>query len=387
MLDEDSKAGSAVTAVEITRFATDRANSVATVIVPLIFFGEHDPEENLNKLWKAAWENLTSGTRSMVTMYTDEILEFVQPLLASSSWKIKQTAALTIADMCKTSGKGVQVHAHKLLPVLVSTLATRSWAGKENVLDAFVQLCISVKDSFGNPETEPSLAEVAKIMVREAKRKNRVYQRHALVSLTSFNDCFADQMDVLENEQAFLTDLCEMDETEAMEDEDNDNAKPLLLMIKANAFKALVSAYRPKTFASQEAQTLGLAEMITNCLRGNVWNVQLAILQSLKTFVEHATSTGLSDSKIMGALLKAAFDSLEDLKYSAIRSAAVDVLEQLVSSGSGTNYKIFVNKLYTHLSLVQGDVKTAFTQGVAKCVQQEPIALIKDRLQKLSTKL
>ena len=70
MLDEDSKAGSAVTAVEITRFATDRANSVATVIVPLIFFGEHDPEEDLNKLWKAAWENLTSGTRSMVTMFS-----------------------------------------------------------------------------------------------------------------------------------------------------------------------------------------------------------------------------------------------------------------------------------------------------------------------------
>ena len=53
VLDEDSKAGSAVTAVEITRFATDRANSVATVIVPLIFFGEHDPEENLNKIMES----------------------------------------------------------------------------------------------------------------------------------------------------------------------------------------------------------------------------------------------------------------------------------------------------------------------------------------------
>ncbi|GAN03092.1 proteasome-associated protein ECM29 homolog [Mucor ambiguus] len=368
--DEDAKAGSAVTAAEITRFATDRANSIATVIVPLIFFGEHDPEEDMNKLWKAAWENLTSGTRSMVTMYADEILEFVQPLLTSSSWKIKQTAALTIADMCKVSGKGVQVHAHKLLPVLVSTLATRSWAGKENVLDAFVQLCISAKDSFGSSETEPSLAEVAKIMVREAKRKNRAYQRHALVSLASFNDCFAEKIDVLDMEQEFLTELCEMDETAAMEDEDNDNAKPLLLMIKANAFKAIVSAYRPQSFSHQESQTSSLAEMITNCLRGNVWNVQLAILQSLKTFVEHATSTGLADDKVMGALMKAAFDSLDDLKYSAIRSAAVDVLEQLVSSGS-----------------VQGNPKTVFTQGVVKCVQQEPIALIKDRLQKLSSRL
>ncbi|CEP12173.1 hypothetical protein [Parasitella parasitica] len=368
--DDDAKAGSAVAAVEITRFATDRANSIATAVVPLIFFGEHDPEQDLSKLWKTAWENLTSGTRSMVTMYADEILEFVQPLLTSSSWKIKQTAALTIADMCKTSGKGVQVHAHKLLPVLVSTLATRPWAGKENVLDAFVQLCISVKDSFGHSKIEPSLAEVTKIMVREAKRKNRAYQRHALVSLTSFNDSFAEIVDVLQIEQEFLTELCEMDEAKAMEDEDHENAKPLLLMIKANAFKAIVSAYRPKAFVNQEAQTSVLAEVITNCLYGNVWNVQLAILQSLATFVEHATLSGLSDKKVMNALLKAAFDSLDDLKYSAIRSAAVDLLEQLVSSGS-----------------VQGNAKTIFAQGVAKCVQQEPIALIKDKLQKLSAKL
>lgn len=337
--DEDAKAGSAVTAVEITRFATDRANSVATAIVPLLFFGEHDPEENLNKLWKQAWENLTSGTRSLVTMYADEILEFVQPLLTSSSWKVKQTAALTLADMCK-SGKGVQVHANKLLPVLVSTLATRSWAGKENVLDAFVQLCISVKDTFGiDSEREPSLAEVAKILVREAKRNNRAYQRHALVSLTSFTDQFGEQIDMLDQVSEFLTELCQMDEAEAMEDEDHDNAKPLLLMIKANAFKAIVSAYRPKSYSIQEAATASLSEMISGCLRGNVWNVQLAILNSLKTFVQHATLSGLKDEQVMHSILKACFDSLEDMKYSAIRSAAVDVLEQLARSGAG---KIFL---------------------------------------------
>jgi proteasome component ECM29 len=337
--DEDAKAGSAVTAVEITRFATDRANSVATAIVPLIFFGEHDPEQDMNKLWKAAWENLTSGTRSLVSMYADEILEFVQPLLASSSWKIKQTAALTIADMCKTAGKGVQVHANKLLPVLVSTLATRSWAGKENVLDAFVQLCISVKDSFGSSERDPSLAEVAKIMVREAKRKNRAYQRHALVSLTHFSDAFGESMDLLQDQQDFLTELCEMDETVVMEEEDNDNAKPLLLMIKANAFKAIVSAYRPKVFARQDDETAQLSEMITGCLRGNVWNVQLAILQSLKMFVAHATPAGLNDLKVQTCLIKACFDSLQDLKYSAIRSAAMDVLEQLTSSVTGNEMR------------------------------------------------
>lgn len=42
-----------------------------------------------------------------------------------------------------------------------------------------------------------------------------------------------------------------MDESDAMEEDDNDNAKPLLLMIKGNAFKALVSSFQPKHFAAQ----------------------------------------------------------------------------------------------------------------------------------------
>ncbi|KAF7732558.1 hypothetical protein EC973_003305 [Apophysomyces ossiformis] len=248
--DEDARVASAVTAIEITRFAADAVKAVASDIVPLIYLGEHDPDESLNKLWKDAWENLTSGTRSMVLLYTDEIITFVQPLLTSPSWKVKQTAALTIADMCKSANSSVSKHADKLMPVMVSTLATRSWDGKEHVLEAFVQLCISAKSYFEESK-EPSLEEVVKILVREAKRRNRTYQRHALVSLKAFADAFGDKIDMYEQVHEFLTDVCNMDEIAAAEDEENENAKPLILMIKANAFKAIVAGFRPKTFVHQ----------------------------------------------------------------------------------------------------------------------------------------
>ncbi|RCI02581.1 hypothetical protein CU098_001872 [Rhizopus stolonifer] len=363
--DEDAKAGSTIAAVEFTRFATDRANSIVTVLVPLVFFGEHDPDQDLNKLWKAAWENLTSGTRSLVVMHSDEILEFVQPLLSSSSWKVKQTAALTVADMCKMLGEGIQVHANELLPVLVSTLATRSWSGKEHVLDAFVQLCVSIKHSFEG--RAPSLSEATKIMIREAKRKNREYQRHALASLICFSDAFAETIDLLGDVMPFLTELCEMDEASVMEEEDeNEHAKPLLLMIKANAFKALVSAFRPCVFENQKEETHRLLGLITHSFQGNVWNVQLAILQSLETFVKHAAPHSLDEKENMDMLLKSCFDCLEDLKYSAIRSAAMDVLEQVVAKCS-----------------VEGSTKEEFVKGVNRCIQNEPVALIRDRLQKL----
>ncbi|KAG0174143.1 hypothetical protein DFQ29_007586 [Apophysomyces sp. BC1021] len=365
--DEDSHVASAVTSVEITRFAADKMNAVASEIVPLIYLGEHDPEESLGALWKDAWENMTSGTRSMVTLYTDEIISFVQPLLTSSSWKVKQTAALTIADMCKSGDKSISKHADKLMPVMVSTLATRSWAGKEHVLEAFVQLCISAQSYFEQPK-EPSLAEVAKIMVREAKRRNRTYQRHALVSLKTFSDAFSEKIDLYEDVQDFLTDICEMDEATAMEDEDNDNAKPLILMVKANAFKALVSGFRPTVFIDQAKHTKSLSETLTSCLHGNVWNIQLAILESINVFVKHVGPENAA--AITDQILASCYQCLDDLKYSAIRTATVDVLETLMTTASP----------------LQGSTKETLETNLQKCIQREPIALIREKLQNILQK-
>ncbi|KAI8330892.1 armadillo-type protein [Chlamydoabsidia padenii] len=365
--DENSHVTAAVTSVEITRFATDRIKSLSSDIVPLIYFGEHDPDEQLKKLWQDAWENLTSGTRSMVTLYTDEILQFIQPLLNSASWTIKQTAALTIADMCKSGGKEIEKHASKLMPVIVSTLATRSWNGKENVLDAFGQLCVSSKSFFDDPTNSPTLDNVAKIFIREAKRNNRVYQRHALVSLDVFLESFGDKIDIFDQVEGFLTDLCCMDEAAAMEEDDNDNPKPLLLMIKANAFKALTSGYRPKTYSHQGDFADSLSKTLAESLQGNVWNVQLSILKSLQVYIERVTP-------INDAILKRVVDAcgycLDDLKYTAIRTAAIDVLEPLITLVPEGNA-----------------IKTMLQNKINSSIEREPVALLKDRLQKIALQL
>ncbi|ORZ22637.1 armadillo-type protein [Absidia repens] len=328
--------------------------------------------KHLKKLYieeEDAWENLTSGTRSMVVLYADEILQFIQPLLKSASWTTKQTAALTTADMCKSSGKGIEKHASKLMPVMVSTLATRSWNGKENVLDAFGQLCISSKSFFDDPTNTPSLADVAKIFIREAKRNNRQYQRHALVSLDVFLAEFGDKIDVFGQVEEFLTDLCCMDEAAAMEEDDNDNPKPLLLMIKANAFKALTSGYRPKVFTEQGNYADAVSKTLVESIRGNVWNVQLAILQSLQVFIERAGSDSLNDV-ILERVVNACAYCLDDLKYTAIRTGAVDVLEPFV-------------KLIHDNHLVKKHLQTK----ISSSIDQEPTALLKDRLQNILLEL
>ncbi|KAI9491193.1 proteasome stabiliser-domain-containing protein [Zychaea mexicana] len=366
--DEDAHSASALTAADMTRFATDRMNAVASEIVPLIYLGEHDPDEGIKKIWAAAWENLTSGTRSLVTIHADEIIDFAQPLLSSPSWATKQTAALAIADMCKIGGKAIAQRADKLMPVMVSTLATRSWTGKEHVLEAFVQLCVSAQSYFEEQGKEPTLDEAVKIMVRECKRKNRLYQRHALASFKVFADTFSGRVDILKQAQTFLTELCEIDEDEAAEDDENDNAKPLLLMIKANAFRTLVAAYKPKTFIdhAEDQQTEKICQTLIGNLEGNVWNVQLSILESLKLFFERVDSQHVNDS-LLNRVLDTCNARLNDLKYSAIRTATVDVLDALVSSCK-----------------LSSEQKSKLQSMAASSLQKEPLAVLKERLSSLN---
>lgn len=88
----------------MARHATDKLKSIGTEVIPLVYFGIHDTEEAERNTWKDAWENLTTSSSSAVTIFMQEIVAFITPLLNSQSWKVKQTAALTIADMCKILG-------------------------------------------------------------------------------------------------------------------------------------------------------------------------------------------------------------------------------------------------------------------------------------------
>ncbi|GAA5798663.1 hypothetical protein HPULCUR_004068 [Helicostylum pulchrum] len=58
--------------------------------------------------------------------------------------------------------------------------------------------------------------------------------------------------------------------------------------------------------------------------------------------------------------------SLQDMKYSAIRSEAADVLNQLKKTGT-----------------VKGEVKVQFDQEVTKYLKNEPSSMVQSKLQQL----
>ena len=69
--------------------------------------------------------------------------------------------------------------------------------------------------------------------------------------------------------------------------------------------------------------------LTTDAIAGNVWNVQLAVLESQKTFFKNVNPAHLTDENWSGVFSATAQQCLNDLKYSAIRTAAIEVLDVL----------------------------------------------------------
>jgi len=144
--------------------ATDRFNSLAVDILPFIFVGKHDPHTPVAEIFAKAWTENTGGTGA-VKLYLGEIIPLAQTHLSSPRWALKQTAALSLADACKSIGKDVTAEQVDLLwPVLVSATSGKSWDGKEAVLDALVALAVNAAQYFEKDQAK--LQELSTVRTR-----------------------------------------------------------------------------------------------------------------------------------------------------------------------------------------------------------------------------
>lgn len=132
--------------------ATDRFNALAVDVLPFLFVGKNDPDKSVNETFGKAWSENTGGTGA-IKLYSVEIVEMTKTHLTSKRWAIKQTAALSLADVCKSIGSDLSAEQlHVLWPVLVSATSGKSWDGKEAVLDALVSLAVNGKAHLGKDE-------------------------------------------------------------------------------------------------------------------------------------------------------------------------------------------------------------------------------------------
>jgi hypothetical protein len=119
-----------------------------------------------------------------------------------------------------------------------------------------------------------------------------------------------------------------------------------------------------------------LSQMLTKNIDEYVWNVQLAIIESLHTFIQRVPAKAWTSSMV-DVVTEACWTSLFNMKYSAIRTAAMKALTTVIHSLQGKHGQpewlngfyadrpIFPNTaLNSDTNLIDGNRKSVF---LAKC--------------------
>lgn len=107
----------------ISKHATDRFNSLASDILPLVFVAKHDTYERAKTLFDDIWSENVAGTRT-VLLYLQEIIELASQYLDSARWSIKHTSAFAVADVVTSSGPDISdANAKVIWPALEKALA------------------------------------------------------------------------------------------------------------------------------------------------------------------------------------------------------------------------------------------------------------------------
>ena len=123
----------------ISKYATDRFNSLASDILPFVFLAKQDSYERAKGPFQDAWNENVGGSRT-VQLYMGEIIQLAMQYLESPRWSLKHTAALTVAEAVNSSGEDISdTNAQILWPGIEKAIDGKTWNGKETVLTSFVK--------------------------------------------------------------------------------------------------------------------------------------------------------------------------------------------------------------------------------------------------------
>ncbi|CCH42235.1 hypothetical protein BN7_1779 [Wickerhamomyces ciferrii] len=319
--DDVPKIIAGVASEAVSKYSGDKFTSVASAFLPIAFIAKNDANKEVAKNFESEWTENTSGNGA-VKLYIHEICELVKKYISSPQFSIRQTTAKSIAQACNAidGATGIGSSADELFEVLMNACQGRSWNGKEDVLQALVSL--SAKSKSFVEKKEDLLAKINKIVVTEAKRRNREYQNHAIVSLGEFAKVYPTEElhdKVLEIFEPILSDEYyeEEDEDEEMVDKDekksaNEKSSRKNLTREAHRIKALDSLVKSFQLYDDKTYHTELLEFINDSLKGTIiskiiiptWRSQIAVVESLQKIGDVLHDAKSINNKTEESLLK-----------------------------------------------------------------------------------
>ncbi|KAJ3341578.1 hypothetical protein HDU91_000683 [Kappamyces sp. JEL0680] len=328
--DEEGRSVAPITYLEISRNAASAAAELHGVILPLAFMGARDTTyPALATIWEKVWEENTGGSTNAIKKWKHELLESLSSVLKTSpSWELKKQCGKGIVDFVKALGPDTVDVLPQLFPTVVDSLSGRTWDGKEALLEAISVIGIEGVGYFATHSEQQIVLE--DVLVREARKNNKAYKRVAIEYLG--NTFLALKSKRFPDVQDYLLEMARENSPDDMDDIDDSIQKPLVLAIRANAFKAIGQCF-PDDAALQRPWIDSVGEFLGSHLVGQVWNIRLQILEGLRVYLAKLATP--PSQKCLEAIYHGLAECLSDTKYRSVREATAKTLAQLVATVGG----------------------------------------------------
>ncbi|TPX38193.1 hypothetical protein SmJEL517_g00223 [Synchytrium microbalum] len=333
--DEETRAVSGIVLLEMSKQAQDLIKSYLGEILPLAYYGGRDANDTIKAVWRDVWDENTAGAASALRLYLNELMALLTNLLKTSpSWPTKRQVGVTITDMSSSISTSLVPQMPVLIPALLEALSGRTWDGKESVLESLSNVSVTCKEWFDG-EGKSHLDEVSKVLIREAKKNAKPYKRVALEQLgKAFDALKIDKFDDLADyllETATIDD--EDDDKDKMDVDGSSREKPLALLVRANAFKALAGCFPAGVASTQAKHVEVLAQSLAKSMDNNVWNIRLAAIDATTKILEKLVSP--PSEAIVVELIQGLLKPMADMKYVALRESALKALSTLFERVKG----------------------------------------------------
>ncbi|KNC54159.1 uncharacterized protein AMSG_09939 [Thecamonas trahens ATCC 50062] len=360
--------------MQMSKAAPGRLKTFGADVLPVCLVAMHNGREETAKLFRAVWEENTSGNTGGVRLYADELVALVTRALVADQWPLRKQAAASLSFMATaapTALAGVECGAEGVLAALEAGLAGRLWDGKEALVEAYVDVALLLAKA-DRAALAAAPAVVDGVLEQAVKRK-AVY-RYAVtkivVKAVRYYATAVDARTGLAIHAAVVAALSEMAFT-SFEDVDKPGSKPRFLATQAEVLHALGASYPLAAEAQEPEPTAELVASLAAVVAGNPWIVRNAALGALAKIIERGAGCLATASGAVAAANEAAIAALDEAQFKSVREAGlalatilVDALPRLGAAGEPVR-----EPLEAALRRREQDAEVAIARG-AKQVRQ-----------------
>ncbi|GAM26844.1 hypothetical protein SAMD00019534_100190 [Acytostelium subglobosum LB1] len=365
---------------ELYKVASSEIQSFNKDLIPFMYFFRSHPKQEVADLYKSIWEENSIGS---IKLYIEEIIKLISTNLLSNSWSAKQQAALCLSHLSNDMKNSMEGHLPKVLQLLIQGLKGKTYAGKDSLLESMSTVSSVCADSIMNAPKDgsvPTALDLLTAMFAECKKNDLDYKRKALTNFASMLGSFrgAEINDLYNKikEELYPFVFVQQEKKEkddGMEVEVDPKQKPLTILVHIAIYNVIGQAFVASSKTMQQ-ENIGVMDMLLVNVVHSIWNEQVSILTSLKLIMHAVWSDNQWSDEWMTTLFEKMLDCLSSTKYSVVRKATLDLIEQLIIDGKANN--TILSLLGKHLDNAKKEIELTAKKDSSLGVQVDKMLLL-----------